>query len=279
LGAILAEYTTYKVGGKAEVLALPENESRLKALLSLAKEYGVPFKILGLGSNVLVSDEGVKGLVICMKNMSGVRVEGNFLSALAGTPLDTAVLSALNAGLGGIEDLSAIPGSVGGAIYMNAGAFGQEAFDNLESFRVITYDGDIKELSKKSVKYGYRKTEGIENAAILSARWELTLSDKDALFGRRTEILEQRKAKQPLEYPSAGSVFKRPEGDYASRLIDECGLRGLSVGGAQVSQKHAGFIINRANASSSDIKELIALVREEVFKRKGVKLELEQIIW
>lgn len=277
--AQLSFFTTYHVGGEAEVLALPENETQIQHLIAFAKKYRQPFRILGLGSNILVSDMGLRGITCCLKHFKGIKIEGNIVTASAGTPLDEVVRTSINAGLGGLENLSGIPGSVGGAVFMNAGAFKAETFDKLVSFKVLNKKGEIKELKKEEVKYEYRKVWGLDDLVILSATWALEKADKTVLTERRNEILKARTEKQPLEYPSAGSVFKRPVGAYASKLIDDCGLRGLSVGGAQVSTKHAGFIINYQDATAQDIYDLIKEVQKIVKKKTGFKLEPEQIFW
>lgn len=277
--APMRDYTTYKTGGSAQVLALPENEDQILYLKTFSQQCGLAFRIVGFGSNILVSDLGLNGITCCLKNYAGLALNGKDLSAKAGTALDEAVRFSTEKGLGGIECLSGIPGSCGGAVFMNAGAFGQETFDCLKSFKAITPNGEIKEISKSEVQYGYRKVKGIEGCIILSVTWELTAKNAEELKQSRLSILERRAQKQPLEYPSAGSVFKRPQNDYASRLIDSCGLRGLTVGGAQVSQKHAGFIINYDKASASDIYNLIRKVQEEVYTQTGVRLEPEQILW
>lgn len=277
--APMKEYTTYKTGGAAEVLVLPENEEQILKLKAFCKRTGAPFRIIGLGSNILVSDAGLPGVTCCLKNYTGLRVEGEELTALAGTPLDEAAKVSAENGLGGIECLSGIPGSCGGAVYMNAGAFGQETFDNLKCFKVINPEGEIKQFCKNDVEYGYRKVKNIENCIILSATWLLKKQPSKELIQTRLYILKRRAEKQPLEYPSAGSVFKRPTNDYASRLIDACGLRGLSVGGAKVSEKHAGFIINYNGASAADVYNLIRKVQAEVYKQTAVALQTEQILW
>ena len=277
--AQLSFYTTYNVGGEAEVLALPENETQIQHLIDFAQKYRQPFRVLGLGSNILVSDMGLRGITCCLKHFKGIEIENNTVTANAGTPLDEVVRASISAGLGGLENLSGIPGSVGGAVFMNAGAFKAETFDKLVSFKILDKKGEIKNLQKEEVKYEYRKVWGLEDSVILSATWILESADKAVLTDRRNEILHSRSAKQPLEYPSAGSVFKRPDGAYASKLIDECGLRGLTVGGAQVSTKHAGFIINYENATAQDIYDLIKEVQKIVKKKTGFKLEPEQIFW
>ena len=277
--AELSLYTTYRVGGVAEVLALPETEAQIEQLADFCKSKKLPFRVLGLGSNILVSDLGLPGVTCCLRNFKGVEVDGQKVTALSGTALDEVVRESINSGLAGLENLSGIPGSVGGAVFMNAGAFKAETFDKLASFIVLNPKGEIKEFKKEDVKYEYRKVWGIEGCIILSATWVLDKQDKEILKTKREEILQSRKAKQPLEYPSAGSVFKRPVGAYASKLIDDCGLRGLSVGGAQVSTKHAGFIINYQNATAQDIYNLIKEVQKIVKEKTGFKLEPEQIFW
>ena len=277
--AQLSLYTTYRVGGVAEVLALPENEDQIKHLIDFSRKKKLPFRVLGLGSNILVSDAGLRGVTCCLRNFKNVKIDGNTVAAAAGTALDEVVCQSINVGLGGLENLSGIPGSVGGAVFMNAGAFKAETFDKLKSFTALAAKGEIKEFKKEDVKYEYRKVWGIEDCVILSATWVLDTQDKEILKARREEILQNRAAKQPLEYPSAGSVFKRPVGAYASKLIDDCGLRGLSIGGAQVSTKHAGFIINYQNASAQDIYNLIKEVQKIVKEKTGFQLEPEQILW
>lgn len=277
--AELSLYTTYRVGGVAEVLALPETEEQIKQLANFAKANNLPFRVLGLGSNILVSDLGLHGITCCLRNFKGVEIDGQKVTATAGTALDEVVRESIDSGLAGLENLSGIPGSVGGAVFMNAGAFKAETFDKLASFTVLNAKGEIKEFKKEDVKYEYRKVWGIEGCIILSATWLLDVGEKEILKARREEILQSRAAKQPLEYPSAGSVFKRPVGAYASKLIDDCGLRGLSVGGAQVSTKHAGFIINYQDATAQDIYNLIKEVQKIVKEKTGFQLEPEQIFW
>lgn len=279
LDAPMKDYTTYKIGGAAQVLALPKNEEQIIFLKAFALEYNIPFRILGLGSNILVSEKGLLGITCCLKDFKGITVEGKELTAFSGTALDDAIENSIENALGGIECLSGIPGSCGGAVYMNAGAFNQETFDSLKCFKVLDAQGNIKVLSKTDVEYGYRKVKNIEDCIILSVTWALQEADKQQLKETRLSILKRRGEKQPLEYPSAGSVFKRPANDYASRLIDICGLRGLSVGGAKVSEKHAGFIVNYNKATAEDVYNLINEVRRKVYQQTSVELQAEQILW
>ncbi len=271
----MADFTTYKTGGPAEYFCLPKNVEEIKQALNFAKQNKLDFYILGLGSNILVGDLGIKGLVCCLKDFEKIEIKDNTIYALAGTPLDKVIATSILNNLGGLEALSGIPGSVGGAVYMNAGAFNGETWQNIISVEVLK-DGKIQTIKREQVEPSYRKVKGLENCLILSATWALkNPADKNL----REEILQKRKQKQPLEYPSAGSVFKRPVGDYASRLIDSCNLRGLTIGGAQVAKKHAGFIINYNNATPQDIRNLMKEVQKIVKEKTGFSLELEQILW
>lgn len=275
----MANHTTYRAGGPAEVYVYPQTHEEWSFVLKLARTANIPLRLIGFGSNILVSGKGLGGIVCSTKKMNNIRVEGDHIRAEAGAALDKVCELACKAGLAGMEKLSGIPGSVGGAVYMNAGAFGQETFDCLEYFDVIDLEGRPGTLLKEELKFGYRRVEGISNCIILSAAFKLAPGEFTQLLETRHTIQHKRIEKQPLEYPSAGSVFKRPEGDYASRLIDEAGLRGLAVGGAKVSEKHAGFIVNFNHATPEDIKSLMDQVRQKVKEKHGVELELEQILW
>ena len=275
----MARHTTYRTGGEAEVYVYPQTREEWSFVLKLAEAHHIPLRIIGFGSNILVSSKGIGGITCSTKRMNHVSVDGEHVKAEAGAALDKACELACEAGLAGMEKLSGIPGSVGGAVFMNAGAFGQETFDCLEYFDVIDREGRPATLLKEDVKYAYRKVEGIQDCIILSAGFKLQKGDFTQLIETRNTVLHKRMEKQPLEYPSAGSVFKRPANDYASRLIDDTGLRGLSVGGAKVSEKHAGFIVNFNRATPQDIKTLMDQVREKVKEKHGVELELEQILW
>ena len=275
----MARHTTYRTGGQAEVYVYPQTREEWSFVLKLAETQNIPLRIIGFGSNILVSGRGIGGIVCSTKRMNHVSVDGEHVKAEAGAALDKVCELSCEAGLAGMEKLSGIPGSVGGAVFMNAGAFGQETFDCLEYFDVIDREGRPATLLKEEVKYAYRKVEGIQDCIILSAGFKLQKGNFTQLIEARNTVLHKRMEKQPLEYPSAGSVFKRPANDYASRLIDDTGLRGLSVGGAKVSEKHAGFIINFNHATPQDIKTLMDQVREKVKEKHGVELELEQILW
>lgn len=272
-------HTTYRAGGPAEVYVYPQTPEQWAFVLKLAQAENIPLRVIGFGSNILVSGKGIGGITCSTKKMSRIVVDGNRITAQAGAPLDKVCELACKAGLKGMEKLSGIPGSVGGAVFMNAGAYGQETADCLEYFDIIDWEGRPATLLKEDVKFAYRHVDNLPKCIILSAGFVFDLGDFTQLLATRSTVQHNRVEKQPLEFPSAGSVFKRPTGDYASRLIDAAGLRGLSVGGAKVAEKHAGFIINFNHATAQDIKTLIDQVREKVKAQFGVELELEQILW
>ena len=234
--------------------------------------------MLGRGSNVLVSDRGLPGVTVLTERLAKMEVSGDTITAQAGVLWDSLALLSVERGLSGLEKTSGIPGSVGGALRMNAGAFGQEAYDRLEYLEGFTVSGSPVRLEKRNMTYGYRHVDGIDGLILVAAAFSFTQGDKSVLLQDRSFILAAREARQPLDYPSAGSVFKRPPGDYASRLIDAAGLKGLKIGGAEVSAKHAGFIINSGGATASDIRALMGEVRAQVLTKTGVTLELEQIL-
>ena len=271
-------FTTYKAGGPLEVLVKPSTIADLAWLRKLCAENKITFLALGGGSNILVSDKGLKGVVALTRKIDKIEISGDLLIAEAGALWDHVVQASVKAGLAGLEKTSGIPGTVGGAVFMNAGAFGQETFDTLENFYVMDAAGTVKTLKKSEVKYGYRKVDGLDGWTIIKAVFRLKVGNKNLLEADRSRVLAARAEKQPLDFPSAGSVFKRPPGDFASRLIDAAGLKGLAVGGAKVSEKHAGFIVNAGGARASDIYALIKKVKAEVKARTGVTLELEQIL-
>ncbi|MBP7796313.1 MAG: UDP-N-acetylmuramate dehydrogenase [Elusimicrobiales bacterium] len=273
------EFTSYKVGGKIDIIVYPENIEDLLWLFEFIKKTGIKYFICGNSTNILVSDNGFRGVFIKTERIKNIEVDGLIIRAQSGFLWDDMIRIAVNNGLDGLVKTSYIPGSVGGAVRMNAGAFGEETFDCLESVDVIDLNNlELKTFKKKDIVYGYRYVRDIENFFILSGEFRFRKSDKEELLNLRNEIIKKRIEKQPLDYPSAGSVFKRPLNNYASKLIDECGLKGLSVGGAMVSKKHCGFIINYNNATASDIYSLIKKVREIVYNKTGIELELEQVL-
>ncbi len=271
-------FTTYRAGGAVDAVVEPSSRDDLAWLRGFCLEKDIPFLTLGAGSNILVSDKGFKGVCALTVKLDKILVSGLTLAAGAGALWDNVVKAAIEAGLAGLEKTSGIPGTVGGAVFMNAGAFGQETFDRLESFEVMDRSGAVRTIKKSGVRYGYRKVEGLEDLTVLGALFRLQAGDEKALAADRARVLGRRAEKQPLDLPSAGSVFKRPPDDFASRLIDASGLKGLRIGDAQVSEKHAGFIVNRGAATASDIYALIKKVRAEVKAKTGVGLELEQVL-
>lgn len=273
------KHTTYRVGGPAQAYVYPQSNEQWSFVLKLARTENIPLRIIGFGSNILVGTKGLGGITCSTKHMNRTAIKGNRIMAQAGAALDKVCELTVEAGLGGMEKLSGIPGSVGGAVYMNAGAFGQETFDCLEYVEALDYEGRPAVLLKKDLPHSYRQVQGIENYIVLGAGFLLEKMDFSQLTQTRYLVQHKRLDKQPLDLPSAGSVFKRPIGDYASRLIDEAGLRGLSIGGAKVSEKHAGFIVNFNHATPEDIKNLMDEVRRQVKQKSGIELELEQILW
>ncbi len=273
-----ASFTTYRAGGRAEAAVRPGTPEELLWLAGWCRERQVPLLVLGRGSNVLVSDRGLPGVTALTDRLGAINFSGAAVEAQAGALWDDLARLSAEAGLGGLEKTSGIPGSVGGAARMNAGAFGQETFDRLASVEAFDSSGAVLKLLKRDIRHGYRRAQGLDGLTILSVRFELQPAEAAVLLQDRSCVLAAREVKQPLDYPSAGSVFKRPPGDFASRLIDAAGLKGRRVGGAQVSEKHAGFIINSGGATAGDIYSLMQEVRAAVKEKSGVTLELEQIL-
>ena len=270
-------HTTFRTGGCARYLAEPQSAEQLKSVMEACREGGMPYYIVGNGSNLLVSDDGYEGVIIHLfKNMSKVQTEGNCLIVQAGVLLSKAANIARREGLTGMEFASGIPGTIGGALVMNAGAYGGEMKDIVRSVKVLTADGAICEYTNEEMQFGYRRSRiAAEGSVVLEAVLELAKGDPEQIQARMDELKEQRISKQPLEYGSAGSTFKRPEGYFAGKLIQDAGLRGFRIGDAQVSEKHCGFVINRGNATASEIAELIREVQRRVFENSGVRLETE----
>lgn len=280
VNAPMSEYTTFKTGGSAALLAEPQNEKALSLLLSKCAQEGIKPYIVGNGSNLLVDDGGIDSVVIKIGDgLSEIRmVDETTVECGAGLSLSRLCRFALEKGLSGLEFAFGIPGSVGGAVFMNAGAYGGEMGDVLVSCRHMDQNGVPGELSLDEMNLGYRKSIYRETGfVVVSARFKLQKGDKEEIKAKMDDFLNRRKSKQPLELPSAGSTFKRPEGHFAGALIEQCGLKGLRVGGAQVSEKHAGFIVNNTGATSGDIVALIELVQKRVFEETGILLEPEVI--
>lgn len=273
----MKKHTTFRVGGNADYFVMPRSADEIKKTIALCRKNGVEYYILGNGSNLLVGDKGYRGVVIQLyKEMNQIQVEGTCIKAQAGALLSKIGSAALEAGLHGFEFGAGIPGTVGGAVVMNAGAYGGEMKDVLASATVLTPDGEIKKLINKELELGYRTSIiAKENYIVLEAELKLETGEKEKIRARMDELKAQRVTKQPLEYPSAGSTFKRPEGFFAGKLIQDAGLRGYQVGGAQVSEKHCGFVINKENATAADIVELMRQIADKVAQEFGVHLEPE----
>lgn len=269
-------HTTMRVGGPADIFVLPASAEELIYALEAAQRCGAPACVIGNGSNLIVRDGGIRGLVICLGEPFGaVAVEETLLTAQAGALLSRASAAALQGALTGLEFASGIPGTVGGAVAMNAGAYGGQIADVLLDADVLM-DGAVKRLSKDDLRFGYRTSAILERGGIvLAARFALSRGDAAQIRARMADLNSRRREKQPLNHPSAGSTFKRPEGRFAGALIEAAGLKGCRVGGAQVSQKHAGFVVNAGGASAQDVLDLIAHVQNTVQARSGVWLERE----
>ncbi len=273
---LIAPYTSYKIGGPAAIWAAPRSEAAIGQVLATTHAAGIPLFILGRGSNLLVSDKGWPGVTLYLgDNMSGVRFAGSGATALAGTPLLDLIRASVAQGLAGMELMAGIPGGIGGALRMNAGAFGQEIEQTTLSVKGFRLDGTSFEATREEINFSYRRVPDLEEVVISSGRFGFKPSDAGILKKRMDDILKLRAKKQPLDYPSCGSVFKRPPGYYAGALIEESGLKGQRIGGAMVSPKHAGFILNFDNATAADVFELICRIEDTVWERFGVRLERE----
>ena len=279
---LLAKHTSFRIGGGAEVMAFPKSEDELSALLKKSALLDWEFAILGAGTNVLAPDEGVQGLVICLKDcLDGMRqTDETHIQVMAGVTMSRAAVFAANLGLAGMEFAHGIPGTVGGGVYMNAGAYGGEISDICESVQVMDYSGEVKTLSRDQMDFSYRHSclEGRE-AVVVSAVFELIPGSSDEIRSKMKDFQQRRMASQPLDLPSAGSAFKRPSGGYAAALIDQAGLKGYRIGGAAISEKHAGFAVNLGGATAADVKALLTQVSETVYNSTGRLLEPEIRIW
>jgi len=276
----MAHHTTFRIGGEADLFLSVHSEEDLRFLLRCAKKMGVRTLVIGRGSNLLFADAGFRGAVITTAQMKEIRVSDGILTAGAGAMLSACANAALDASLTGFEFAHGIPGSCGGAVFMNAGAYDGEISQVLTKSRYYDCDCDsFGELAEEEHAFGYRESlyRRMPQRIILSASFSLQNSDKAAIREKMDFLMQKRTEKQPLEYPSAGSTFKRCPGRYTAQMIDEAGLKGYTVGGAQVSEKHAGFIINRGNAKADDVKALIAHIRRTLHERFGVDIETEVI--
>ena len=276
----MAKHTSFRIGGPADVLAQPADEAELAALLKRAAEHAVPVTLIGNGSNLLVRDKGIRGLVIKLSNSFGdMKALGNMLTFGSGISLAMASKKAASLSLSGLEFAVGIPGTIGGAVYMNAGAYDGEMAKVVTSVRVMDREGKISELKASELAFAYRHT-ALQNSGLIvtSVTCVLQPDEADAIAAKMADFSQRRISKQPLELPSAGSMFKRPPGYFAGTLIDQTGLKGYTVGGAQVSTKHAGFVVNVGGATAQDVLQLISDVQSKVFAAHGVRLEPEVLV-
>ena len=273
----MKKHTSFRIGGNADIYISPKSSEEIQSILFLAKKYDVPVTVMGNGSNLLVSDKGIRGIVIQIgEDMSTILVKGEKITAQAGALLKTIGEKALQSSLEGFAFAAGIPGSLGGAVCMNAGAYGGEIKDILVEAEVLTEDLQIKKLSTQQLQFSYRHSIIPEKGYIvLSATFLLKKGNQKEIAQKMTELAQQRREKQPLNFPSAGSIFKRPQGYFAGKLITDAGLKGYSIGDAQVSQKHGGFIVNKGNATCADVLALIEHCQKTVFEKFGVMLETE----
>ncbi len=274
----LAPLTTFRAGGPADLLAEPASEGELVGLLRALRELEIPYFYLGLGSNVLISDTGLRGVVIRSHGvLSEISRSGDIVSSGPAARLLLLTTFAAAHSLSGLEPLSGIPGTVGGGLYMNAGAYGGEISDSLIDVRVLTPELEVITLTKRDISFSYRSAPELHNVIVLTSRYQLRQGDQAAIFAEMRKVWHLRREKQPVEFPSAGSIFKRPPGDYAGRLIEAAGCKGLRIGGAAVPLTHAGIFVNDRAGTATEIAALIQLVRHRVHDQFGVILENEVI--
>lgn len=273
----MKNHTTFRIGGPADALALPKTPEEVAEVVRFCHEHAQPYYVLGNGSNLLVSDEGYRGIVLQLyRNFNDIQVNGEMITVQSGAMLAAVARTAYQNGLTGLEFASGIPGTIGGAVVMNAGAYGGEMKHVLREVTVLTKEGEVLAIPAKALELGYRTSVIPKNGwIVLGAVLQLKKGDPEQILARMEELKEQRITKQPLDLPSAGSTFKRPDGYFAGKLIMDAGLRGFTVGGAQVSEKHCGFVVNRRNATAADVWELICEVKRRVKEMTGVELEPE----
>ena len=276
-GTLMKELTTMRVGGAADCVVYAKNIEDIKKVVRGCAENGVPLTVVGRGSNLIVRDGGLRGVVLQLgKDFGSIAVEENRITAQAGATLGALSRAALDNGLEGLEFAEGIPGSVGGGVYMNAGAYGGEMAQVLTKVCVLQKDGTVAEMSKEELDMRYRHTKLMElGCVVLEAEFELKQGNKGEIAARMADFAQRRREKQPIQYPSSGSFFKRPEGYFAGKLIQDAGLKGATIGGAQISELHAGFMINIGNATAGDILNLMEKVQNEVMAQFGVQLEPE----
>ena len=279
---LLSKHTSFRIGGPAEIMAFPKNADQLRKVLEVSAQLDIKPAILGAGTNVLAPDDGLRGMIICLKDcLSGMELlEGNRIRVMAGVTMTRAAVFAADRGLTGLEFSHGIPGTVGGGVYMNAGAYGSEISNVCECVEVMSPEGDIRTYSCEEMEFSYRHSVlEVQGGIVISAVFRLTAGDPAEIKARMKELQTKRSASQPLQLPSAGSAFKRPVGGYAAALIDQTGLKGFQIGGAAVSEKHAGFVVNLGGATASDVCLLLKEVAQKVLDTTGIYLEPEIRIW
>lgn len=279
-GELMQKHTSFRIGGPADLMAMPADEAELRELLARAARENIPVTLIGNGSNLLVRDKGIRGLVIKLGNMlNDIKAEGDVITFGSGVSLALASKKVAGLGLSGMEFAVGIPGSIGGAVYMNAGAYDGEMSKVVAKVRVMDMAGAVSEIPAEQLDFAYRHT-ALQNSGkiVISVTVKLTAGDKEAIDAKMADFSSRRISKQPLELPSAGSMFKRPAGYFAGTLIDQTGLKGYTVGGAQVSKKHAGFVVNIGGATAADVLQLIKDVQDKVFAAHGVHLEPEVLV-
>lgn len=274
----MSEHTSFKLGGPADIFVTVDSKEKLSQAVKVLKDGNMPYLVVGKGSNLLVSDKGIEGAVLSLSKMDDITVDGEYITASAGASLAAVCVFAMNNSLSGLEFAFGIPASVGGAMYMNAGAYGGELSQRVVSAEYMDGDGNLKSISVEDMKLGYR-TSIFKNSdmVIVSVTFKMEKDNKEDIKARMDDFMSRRRSKQPLEYPSAGSTFKRPVGYFAGALIEKNGLKGFRIGDAAVSEKHAGFVINLGSATCEDVKAVMSGVVQKVYENDGVKLEPEVI--
>lgn len=278
----MSSHTSFRIGGGVEVMGFPKSREELSRLLKASALLDVKPAILGAGTNVLAPDEGLKGIVICLKDcLDGMELlDGTHIRVMSGVTMARAAVFAANHGLSGLEFAHGIPGTVGGGVYMNAGAYGGEICQVCQCVEVMDYQGSISRFCRTDMDFSYRHSILEErDLIVISADFALTPAEPDEIRARMKELIAKRSASQPLDLPSAGSAFKRPQGGYAAALIDQAGLKGFQVGGAAISRKHAGFAVNLGGATARDVQNLLQQVSDRVYGESGIRLEPEVRIW
>lgn len=282
LNESMAKHTSFRIGGAVEVMAFPKNTDELSRILKVSALLDIKPAVLGAGTNVLAPDEGMKGIVICLKDcLNGMeRVGDHRIRVMAGVTMTRAAMFAASQGLSGLEFAHGIPGTVGGGVYMNAGAYGGEICQVCKNVDVMDMDGSLHRLTGEQMEFSYRHSIVAKQPGIVvAAEFELNSAPVEKIKAKMKELMGKRSASQPLDMPSAGSAFKRPAGGYAAALIDQAGLKGFTVGGAAISTKHAGFAVNLGGATAQDVRELLHQVSDIVLKKSGIRLEPEVQIW